>query len=288
MQTVTDIAALQSQLDSWRNAGETIAFVPTMGNLHEGHLALVDEARRHADRCVVSIFVNPTQFSQGEDLASYPRTEQQDAAKLIQHHADLLFLPSVEVMYPAGEGIDQSCVPPATLTEQLCGLARPGHFAGVATVVKHLFELVKPDVAVFGEKDFQQLLVIRWLVAEHSFPVKIIGLATAREANGLAMSSRNRYLSESEREQAGILYQCLLETCEQIKIDQPASTAEFASLTTAAEERLRQSGFEPDYVSIRAAADLSEPESAEEWVILLAARLGKARLIDNLRCKNSK
>lgn len=288
MLTVTDAMTLQTQLDAWRQAGESIAFVPTMGNLHEGHLRLVDEARRHADRCVVSIFVNPTQFSAGEDFDSYPRTADADAALLSARHADLLFMPSVEVMYPRGESIDESCIPPASLTDMLCGLSRPGHFAGVASVVRHMFELVKPDVAVFGEKDYQQLQVIRWLVAAHHLPVQIVGVATVREANGLAMSSRNRYLDDGQRQQAAALYASLQAVCSQLMSRPPDDVAGFALLEASAEEQLLEAGFEPEYVAIRAAADLAGPETGQDWVILAAARLGEARLIDNLRCDNSK
>lgn len=284
METVTDVEALQSRIADWRQAGERIAFVPTMGNLHEGHMQLVDEARQHADRVVASIFVNPTQFGPGEDYDSYPRTVGADEELLEQRGADLLFLPSVEVMYPGGEKTDENCIPPVCLTDMLCGLSRPGHFAGVATVVKHLFEVVKPDVAIFGEKDFQQLLVIRWLVSAHQLPVEIVGMPTVREASGLAMSSRNRYLTENEREQAASLYAGLRAICEQLQ----AGEQDFTVLQEQAVARLVTAGFKPDYVAIRDATDLGEPGHADEWVILAAANLGRARLIDNLRCKNIK
>lgn len=284
MLTVTGTDSLQAHIADWKQAGDKIAFVPTMGNLHEGHLQLVDEARKRADRLVVSIFVNPTQFGPGEDFEAYPRTEQADTKYLLARGVDLLFLPTVEAMYPQGSNIDADCVPPVSLTDKLCGLFRPGHFAGVATVVKHLFDLVKPDVAVFGEKDYQQLQVIRWLVAEHGLPVQIIGMPTVREANGLAMSSRNRYLTEAERLLAAELFASLQAVCEQLQ----AGERDFVKLTELASARLVAAGFKPDYVAIHDAIALAEPEQAAEWVILAAAQLGEARLIDNLRCKNSK
>ncbi len=284
MLTVTDTDSLQSHIADWKQAGENVAFVPTMGNLHEGHLQLVDEACRRADRVVVSIFVNPTQFGPDEDFEAYPRTEQADAEQLAGRGVDLLFLPSVATLYPQGRHIDRRCVPPASLTDMLCGQFRPGHFAGVATVVKHLFDLVKPDIALFGEKDYQQLQVIRWLVAEHDMPVEIIAMPTVREASGLAMSSRNRYLSEAERERAPELFASLQAVCEQLQ----AGERDFLKLTEQASATLLQAGFKPDYVAIHNAVTLGEPELANEWVILAAAYLGKARLIDNLRCKNRK
>jgi pantoate--beta-alanine ligase len=288
MLIVTEQAALQSQLATWRDAGETIAFVPTMGHLHEGHLRLVDEARRCADRCVVSIFVNPTQFSANEDLASYPRTEDNDAKLLQQHHVDVLFMPSVDLMYPQGQQIDESCIPPVALTGILCGRSRPGHFAGVATVVKHLFALVSPDVAIFGEKDYQQLQVIRWLVAEHGLPIRIIAVPTVREPSGLAMSSRNSYLSPVERAQAAALYASLQAVCQRLRVERPATKAGFVALAEFGTQQLLEAGISPDYLSIRAAEGLAEAEQASEWRILAAGYLGTTRLIDNLACKNSK
>lgn len=288
MLIVTDKAVLQSQLALWRDAGESIAFVPTMGHLHEGHLRLVDEARRSADRCVVSIFVNPTQFAANEDLASYPRTEAEDTALLRERQADILFMPSVELMYSQGQRLDASCIPPLALTEMLCGLSRPGHFAGVATVVKQFFSLVRPDVAIFGEKDYQQLQVIRWLVAEHALPVRIMAVPTVREASGLAMSSRNTYLSEAERGQAAALYASLQAVCEKLQADRPETRGEFARLAEWGKQQLLHARLKPDYLDIRAAEGLGEPELASEWRILVAAYLGKTRLIDNLACKNSK
>jgi pantoate--beta-alanine ligase len=282
MKRLQDISALHEQMQAWRAQGERIALVPTMGNLHEGHLCLVDEAKRHADRCVVSIFVNPTQFGPGEDLATYPRTPDEDCALLEARGVDAVFLPTVEMMYPQGEAISTSIVVPEELANILCGASRPGHFNGVATVVTKLFNLVQPDVAVFGEKDYQQLLVIRRLVADLNIPVKIIGQTTVREDNGLAMSSRNRYLTVEQREQAAQLYASLRACCERLQ----SGEREIASIEAGAAAQLQAAGFEPDYVSIRRAADLGLPGTADtDLVILAAARLGKARLIDNLACR---
>ncbi|WP_126454032.1 pantoate--beta-alanine ligase [Sulfuriflexus mobilis] len=282
MKQFQDINALHEQLQAWRARGERIALVPTMGNLHEGHLCLVDEARRHAQRCLVSIFVNPTQFGPGEDLAAYPRTPEEDCALLESRGADAVFLPTVEVMYPQGEAISTGIAVPEELANILCGASRPGHFNGVATVVAKLFNLVQPEVAVFGEKDYQQLLVIRRLVADLNMPVTIIGLPTVREAGGLAMSSRNRYLDAGQRQQAGQLYASLEACCARLQ----AGDRDIARLEEQAVVALQEAGFEPDYVSVRRAADLGLPGSADrDLVILAAAGMGQARLIDNLRCR---
>ena len=282
MKQINDLDALHQQLQVWRAKGERIALVPTMGNLHEGHLRLVDEAKRHADHCVVSIFVNPTQFGPNEDFAAYPRTPDEDCAMLETRGTDVVFLPTVEMMYPQGEAISSSIVVPEELANILCGTSRPGHFNGVATVVAQLFKLVQPDVAVFGEKDYQQLLVIRHLVAEMNMPVTIIGLPTIREESGLAMSSRNRYLNDEQRGQAGQLYASLRSCCERLQSGEQDS----AGIEADALAQLQRAGFEPDYVSIRRAADLGLPGAADrDLVILAAAHLGKARLIDNVLCR---
>jgi pantoate--beta-alanine ligase len=282
MKQLPDINALHEQMQAWRARGERIALVPTMGNLHEGHLRLVDEAKRHADRCVVSIFVNPTQFGPGEDFAAYPRTPDEDCALLEARGADAVFLPTVEMMYPQGEAISTSIVVPEQLANILCGASRPGHFNGVATVVAKLFNLVQPDVAVFGEKDYQQLLVIRRLVADLNMPVTIIGLPTIREDNGLAMSSRNRYLSDEQRGLATLLYASLRRCCERLQ----SGERDITGIEAEAIAQLQAAGFEPDYVSIRRVADLGLPGTTDtDLVILAAARLGKARLIDNVACR---
>ena len=282
MKQFHDINSLHEQLQAWRARGESIALVPTMGNLHEGHLRLVDEAKRHADRCVVSIFVNPTQFGPNEDFAAYSRTPDEDCAMLETRGADAVFLPSVEMMYPQGEAISTSIVVPDELANILCGTSRPGHFNGVATVVAKLFTLVQPDVAVFGEKDYQQLMVIRHLVADMNMPVTIIGLPTVREESGLAMSSRNRYLNDEQRGKARQLYASLRSCCECLQ----SGEQDIAGIEANALSQLQRAGFEPEYVSIRRAADLGLPEAADgDLVILAAAYLGKARLIDNLLCR---
>jgi pantoate--beta-alanine ligase len=279
MQTVNSIAALRQQLRAWRQQGERIAFVPTMGNLHAGHLALVEAARQHADRVVASIFVNPMQFGPGEDFERYPRTLAEDSAQLEQAAADLLFAPPVEEVYPVGAA-QQTRVEVTGLVDILDGEARPGHFTGVATVVTKLFNMVLPDVALFGEKDYQQLLVIRRMVAELCFPVEIIGLPTVREADGLAMSSRNGYLSENERAVAPALYQALKQAAERLA----QGERDFVALEAQGVQALESAGFAPDYFAIRSADTLAPPSAqATEVVILAAARLGATRLIDNLR-----
>ena len=208
METVNTIAAMRQRVAAWRRADERIAFVPTMGNLHAGHIHLVTQAMAMADRVVCSIFVNPMQFGPNEDFERYPRTLAEDSAKLQQVKADLLFAPPVEEVYPSGhKAATQLSVP--GVSEGLCGASRPGHFVGVATVVAKLFNIVQADVALFGEKDYQQLQVIRHMVADLCFPIEIMGVPTVREADGLAMSSRNGYLSREERVKAPAIYRSL-------------------------------------------------------------------------------
>ncbi len=273
--SVTD---LREQVASWRRADQSVALVPTMGNLHPGHLRLVEHARAMASRVVVSIFVNPTQFGPGEDLDSYPRTLAADREKLVAGQADMLFTPAVETVYPLGEGATVLTVP--QLSAMLCGASRPGHFAGVATVVAKLLHMAQPDVAVFGEKDFQQLVVIRRLVTDLWLPVHIEGVPTCREADGLAMSSRNQYLNDSERAQAPALYQTLTRLRDQLL----AGRTDYAALEREGLQMLREGGFDPEYIAVRRVADLQPPEAAgESLVVLGAGRLGRARLIDNVR-----
>ncbi len=249
-----------------------------MGNLHEGHLQLLRRAKSQCDCVVVSIFVNPLQFGKGEDLDAYPRTMAADKQKLFAEGTDFLFAPSVEDMYPEGLG-PQTLVSVPQISETLCGKSRPGHFAGVATVVCKLFNMVQPDVAVFGEKDFQQLMVIRKMVADLCMPLDIVGVATVRETDGLAMSSRNNYLSKRQRSIAPQLHQILQEYREAIA----NGFDNYAELEHHAVEDLRVNGFKPDYVSIRDAATLDavSPDT-ESIVILAAAKLGRTRLIDNV------
>lgn len=278
MHTLRTVAELREQVLAWRMQDARIGFVPTMGNLHAGHLSLVEQARTESDRVIVSVFVNPTQFGPNEDFARYPRTESEDAAKLESANADLLFLPTVEEMYPGGTEATTFVEVPG-LSEQFCGAFRPGHFRGVATIVARLFNMVQPDLAVFGEKDFQQLLVIRRMVHDLAFPVRIMGVPTARESDGLAMSSRNQYLSDVERRKAALIYQLLTGTAERIACGE----TDYAALEQSAMAVLEAEGFRPDYFAVRRSSDLGPPaENDSELVILAAARLGNTRLIDNL------
>ena len=269
---------LRDRVREWRQKGDHVALVPTMGNLHDGHLSLIDLAREHAERVIVSVFVNPTQFEPGGDFEKYPRTLATDKRKLKRAQADLLFIPDVETMYPFGTA-DATTVSVPKLRDDLCGAFRPGHFDGVTSVVSRLFGLVLPDVAVFGQKDYQQQLVIRRMVEDLHWPVKIVSGATVREADGLAYSSRNQYLTEDERRIAPALYQVL----QKLGRDLQAGKREFAELEGQAMATLAEKGFSPDYVAIRRAVNLQAPDrDTDELVILAAARLGSARLIDNL------
>lgn len=284
MQRIEHVAALRACCDGWRRANARIALVPTMGNLHQGHLALVDDARRRADRVVASVFVNPLQFGPGEDFGAYPRTLERDSALLKAAGCDLLFAPPEAEVYPHGRD-GQTFVEVPGLSGELCGASRPGHFRGVATVVLKLFNMVQPDVAIFGEKDFQQLLVIRRMVADLDLPIEIVGAPIVREADGLALSSRNAYLSATERAIAPRLNQVLAAVVAELKAGADRETVEQTAIAALAD-----AGLEPDYVSVRRRADLSQPSpgSAQpmdlELVVLAAARLGRARLIDNRAC----
>lgn len=270
------IIPLQEQLSQWRSTNQNIALVPTMGNLHAGHLSLVDRAKQLADKIVVSIFVNPTQFVQGEDFSTYPRTLEQDTGKLAETGIDLLFCPDVEKIYPGGMQ-QQTQVTVTGLDSILCGKFRPGHFKGVATVVTKLFNIVKPDIAVFGEKDYQQLLVIKRLVRDLFYRIEIISMPTVREADGLALSSRNIYLTAEERKIAPILFRTLKDISDCIM----AGDMEFAQHQKNAESSLKKAGFKTEYVCIRDAETLQKP-STGDLVVMAAAQLGKARLIDNV------
>ncbi|MCC7279491.1 MAG: pantoate--beta-alanine ligase [Chromatiaceae bacterium] len=277
MELVEQIPTLRARVATWRRADQRVALVPTMGNLHPGHLALVREAQRLADRVVVSIFVNPLQFGPSEDFGAYPRTLEQDRALLEAAGTHLLFAPPVAAVYPRGQA-GQTRVEVPGISDILCGASRPGHFVGVATVVCKLFNMVQPDLAIFGEKDFQQLLVIRLMTQDLSLPVTIQGLATVREPDGLAMSSRNGYLTREERARAPALYQTLLRAGERLR----AGVA-IAEVERLAAEEIAAAGLGPDYCSVRRAGDLAPAGSEDrELVVLVAARLGRARLIDNL------
>ncbi|MCP5326648.1 MAG: pantoate--beta-alanine ligase [Oceanospirillaceae bacterium] len=278
MITVNNLSELRSVIAAARQAGKRIGFVPTMGNLHNGHMRLVDTARQHCDFVVASIFVNPMQFNDPKDLERYPRTLEADQALLSAHQCDVLFYPQVEEMYPLGMAL-QSKVSVPDVSEGLCGGARPGHFDGVATVVTKLFNMVQPDQAFFGEKDYQQLAVIRKMVSDLCMNITITGVPTCREESGLAMSSRNGYLSPAEKQQAAFIYQMLCALAQQLQ----KGARNFPELCQQACDALAAQGFRPDYVEIRNAANL-KPASVHdtELVILTAAFLGNARLIDNL------
>lgn len=278
MQTVSSPADVAAAVARWRAAGETIALVPTMGDLHVAHLALVREARARASRVVVSIFVNPLQFNDQADFQAYPRSLQADAAALSEAQADLLFTPMAEDVYPNGMR-DGTRIQVPAIADELCGAFRPGHFAGMATVVAILFNLVRPDVALFGEKDYQQLLIVRRMVEDLHLGVHIVGVATLREADGLAFSSRNRYLDAAERRRAPELHRVLCELRDGIA----AGRRDYAALAAAGTEALAAAGFRPEYISVRREGDLAEAGAGDERLrILAAAWLGKARLIDNL------
>ncbi|MDI1293675.1 MAG: pantoate--beta-alanine ligase [Methylobacter sp.] len=276
MRIVNTVAELRDAVRVWRSAGQNIALVPTMGNLHSGHLALVDAAKKKADRVVVSIFVNPTQFGIGEDFETYPRTEAEDRQKLSACGADLLFQPAVSAVYTSDA---KTVVSVSGLSEGYCGAFRPGHFDGVATVVCKLFNIVQPDVALFGLKDFQQLTVIRTMVRDLNIPVEIVGVATVREASGLAMSSRNGYLSAEEKTTAAKLYQTLCVARDAIL----AGAQSFQEVERKAILFLQESGFQPDYFSVCRVSDLKKADRDDMDLVLLAAvRLSKTRLIDNI------
>jgi pantoate--beta-alanine ligase len=272
MEIITTVAGLRQRLAK-ENA---IAFVPTMGNLHAGHLQLVEVAKQHGRCVVVSIFVNPLQFGANEDLASYPRTLDADCEKLQAAGVDVVFAPSEAEMYPTEQTIT---VNPPPIASELCGAARPGHFAGVATVVLKLFNMVQPQVAVFGKKDFQQLFIIRELVKQLNLPIVIIGVATRRDDDGLAMSSRNGYLSAAQRLEAPRLQRALQLVVEAAR----KGEQDFTAIEAQTAQYLTQLGWIVDYISIRSALTLLSAEKTErQLVVLAAAKLGKTRLIDNL------
>ncbi len=279
MKIVTTAAELRAHIRSMRSAGKSVAFVPTMGNLHDGHLDLVRRGIALADHVVVSIFVNPMQFGPDEDLDSYPRTLNDDIEKLRSVGAHVLYTPDVSQIYPEGLiAHTRVCVP--GLTNVLCGASRPGHFDGVTTVVCKLFQLVAPDVAVFGEKDLQQLLIIRKMVRDLALPVSIEGVPTKRAADGLALSSRNRYLNSTQRSLAPLLQQKL----QAMRTAIVAGERNFEALTSRASAELQKQGFNPDYIDIRRRSDLKPAGNNDsEIAIFAAARLGDTRLIDNVQ-----
>jgi pantoate--beta-alanine ligase len=281
MHILDTVDALRAQVRDWRSQGLRIGFVPTMGNLHAGHYSLIELARQRADRVVASVFVNPTQFGPNEDFARYPRTPEQDADGLRAAGCAALFQPAVEAMYPFGlDGTVRVEVP--RLSDVLCGACRPGHFAGVATVVLRLLNMAQPDLAVFGRKDLQQLQVIRHLVRDLALPVEIVAGPTRREPSGLALSSRNQYLSADERPRAVELSRALRGMLQMAAAGDPVEQAEALALV-----RLREAGMEPDYAVLRRESALAEPlfgpVQGSDLVALGAARLGRTRLIDNIQ-----
>lgn len=285
MQTISTIAELREKILQWRDAGERIALVPTMGNLHEGHLRLIEEAHAKAERIVVSIFVNPMQFSNASagagDFKNYPRTLDSDQEKLLNMaiDVDVLFTPSVEEVYPGGIESETRIEVPE-ISNILCGEFRPGHFVGVATVLAKFFNMVQPDVAVFGQKDYQQLLVIRRFVVDLCFPIEIVGVPTVREGDRLAMSSRNRYLTSEQRKKAATLNQELLLAKHSIE----NGLSDFSVIEKKATEHLKAAGFRPEYFSVRRADNLQRANPGDTALVILAAAwLGDARLIDNIQ-----
>ena len=278
MHVIHDKDGLRAQLTEWRTGGEHIALVPTMGNLHVGHTSLVELARQHAERVVVSVFVNPTQFAPDEDFEEYPRTLERDKRRLRKFDVEMLFVPDIKTIYPFGPE-QATLVTVPYLTDKFCGSVRPGHFDGVTTVVARLFALVQPDVAVFGQKDYQQQLVVRRMVEDLGLPLQIVTAPTVREEDGLAMSSRNSYLTDDERRTAPLLYAVLSGIGEQLQ----SGKRDYEAMEAAGLAELEAAGFEPEYLAIRRALDLSRPDrDCDEVVILAAARLGNARLIDNI------
>lgn len=278
MKQIHSIDELRAEIAVWREAGDTIALVPTMGNLHKGHVSLVKLAAEYAEHVVVSIFVNPTQFGPNEDYQSYPRTLEVDARKLARVGVDIMFAPSVEEVYPDGLKNSTEVIVPE-LSDELCGAARPGHFAGVTSIVCRLFNMCMPDVAVFGRKDYQQLVILRKMVGDLHLPVKLVAGPTEREESGLAMSSRNGFLDGGQREQAAVIYQTLNWVSQSLQ----DGRRDFAELESAASQQIAEAGLKPEYVAVRKAGDLSQPAADNpRLAVLAAARLGDTRLIDNV------
>lgn len=279
MELFQHIAPLRAQLQCWRQQSQRLAFVPTMGNLHAGHLSLVEAARQQADKVIVSIFVNPTQFNDPNDLLSYPRTLEHDLDKLTTV-CDAVFFPTEAVIYPTGSAAAVSIIVPE-ITQHLCGYYRPGHFAGVATVIVKLLNIVQPDYLLLGEKDYQQLLVVKRLVADLQIMTQVMAVETYRESNGLAMSSRNQHLTACQKETASALYQQL----GQIKNAIEQGNRDYKTLIAQASQKLQQKGFEVEYLAVCRDHDLQPAEKADTKLrILIAVYIDKVRLIDNIAC----
>jgi len=274
LRPTSKLSELRERTGGWKADGQRVGLVPTMGNLHAGHLALVDQLASSCDRVVVSIFVNPTQFGPGEDFESYPRTLEDDLKALHARGVALVWAPRVSTMYPLDDAFLIQV--PDALANTLCGRDRPGHFNGVASVVLRLLLQVMPDAVIFGEKDFQQLLILRQLVTDYALSIEVEAMQTVREVDGLAMSSRNQYLTEAERRKASELYSLMQETVKQLK-----NGVEWSPLQTAALSKLKSAGFRPQYFELRSAETLAEPMTSEPRRLFAAAHLGKARLIDN-------
>ena len=279
METVFDLAGLHRVVLQWKKEGARVAFVPTMGNLHAGHFSLLERANELADKTIVSIFVNPIQFGKGEDYDSYPSTLEKDKQGLADNNLDLLFAPDLKQLYPGGVDSDTRVVVPE-LSNILCGRFRPGHFSGVATVVAKLLVNTSADVALFGEKDYQQLLVIKRMVRDLCIPIEIVGMPTFREADGLAMSSRNAYLSAKERQKAPVIHSTLQAAASHLR----RAPEEIAAIEAEGMLALENAGLKPEYFSVRRTEDLAEPSAEDVRLsILTAAWLGTARLIDNVK-----
>ena len=278
MQVVTTVAELRQQINAWKDQSNKVVLVPTMGNLHAGHLTLIKQAHTFGDKVVCTIFVNALQFDRNEDLKAYPRTPEQDLTALQEEGVDLVFMPEHEEVYAQENQLSQE-IPRRELNQQLCGEYRPGFFDGIVEVVARLFYMVNPDVAVFGEKDYQQLVIIKHLVKDLNLPIQIESVATQRETDGLAYSSRNSYLSKEERTNAKQLYDVLQEAKAQIE----AGSVEYEVIEKQAMQQLTAAGFRPDYVAVRNARDLEPVAYDTDFIVILAAAwLGGTRLIDNL------
>lgn len=279
MKTVFDLPGLRREIAGWKQQGLRIAFAPTMGNLHDGHLSLLERAREISDRTIVSIFVNPIQFGKGEDYEKYPSTLDADRHKLESNNLDLLFAPDLKELYPGGMDVDTRVNVPG-LSTILCGKFRPDHFSGVATVVTKLLINVTPDVALFGEKDYQQLLIIRRLASDLCIPTTIMGMPIIRESDGLAMSSRNAYLTAEQRQIAPVIYRTLMAAADKLH----NAGGVYGPVEEAGMQALETAGLRPEYFCVRRSADLGVPAANEsELSVLAAAWLGPARLIDNIR-----
>ena len=278
LDVMNDKSLLRRQIHSWKENKESVAYVPTMGGLHEGHISLVRLALSHADRVVVSIFINPIQFDRREDFKTYPSSLDLDISKLSDIPVDILFAPNIETIYPFGAE-DATVISEPSLTKNLCGKYRPGHFDGVASVLIRFFNIIQPDIAVFGQKDYQQLLVVKRLVKDINLPIKILSGPIQREVDGLAMSSRNQFLSDRERLIAPEFYKFLKNIVTQIK----ENNRNFYELEKESLRKLQEKGFKPEYVKVCHADNLQEPNNEDRNLVLIAAvKLGKVRLVDNI------